>query len=84
MNWKKEWKVLALIGAVFLAFFYLPVGQARFDNAVLEALYLAKWYARTYFLFPLLLSISGSYASPFFHMPYNAANKLLATVNLAL
>jgi len=47
---------------------------------------LKKWYARTYFLFPLLLliSISGSYASPFFHMPYNAANKLLATVNLAL
>ena len=47
---------------------------------------LAKWYVRTYFLFSLrlLLSISGSYVSHFFHMPYNAANKLLATVNLAL
>lgn len=47
---------------------------------------LTKWYARTYFLSPfsLLLSISESYASPFFHIPYNAANMPLATVSLAL
>lgn len=34
MNWKKEGKYLLLIAAVFLGCFYLPVGTARFDNAV--------------------------------------------------
>lgn len=46
MNWKNEWKALAVLTAVFLTFFYLPVGVSRFDNAVMESLYLAKWYAR--------------------------------------
>ncbi|MDF1814742.1 MAG: permease [Verrucomicrobiales bacterium] len=54
MNWKTEWKVLAAIAGVFLAFFYLPVGTERFDNAVLEALYLAKWYAREHVLLCLI------------------------------
>ena len=38
MDWKNEWKRLVWIVAGFLACFYLPVGNARFDNAVLEAL----------------------------------------------
>ena len=38
-DWKKEWKPLAAITAVFLAFFYLPVGSSRFENAFLEAIY---------------------------------------------
>lgn len=54
MNWKNEWKVLALIGGVFLAVFYLPVGTPRFDNAVMEALHLAKWYAREHVLLCLV------------------------------
>lgn len=54
MNWKTEWKVLALIAGIFLAFFYLPVGTERFDNAVMEALYLAKWYAQEHVLLCLI------------------------------
>ena len=54
MHWKKEWKALAVVAAVFLAFFWLPVGQGRFDNAVIEALALAKWYAREHVLLCLV------------------------------
>lgn len=54
MNWKKEWKVLAIIVGVFLLFFYLPVGTERFDNAIMEALHLAKWYAREHVLLCLI------------------------------
>jgi hypothetical protein len=46
MDWKNEWKPLAVIVAVFLACFYLPVGAPRFDNAITESLHLVKWYAR--------------------------------------
>ena len=64
----------------------LSLFRAYLSLADIRKQALAKWYARTYFLFPqsLLMSISASYASPFFHMPYNAANILLATVSLAL
>lgn len=54
MNWKEEWKKLALITAVFLTLFYLPLGTERFDNAVMEALYLLKWYAREHVLLCLI------------------------------
>ncbi|MDF3130079.1 permease [Kiritimatiellaeota bacterium B1221] len=54
MNWKTEWKKLVMIAGVFLAFFYLPVGSARFDNAIMEALYLAKWYAQEHVLLCLI------------------------------
>lgn len=54
MNWKNEWKKLAVIVAVFLGCFYLPVGHARFDNAVLEAFHLVKWYAREHVLLCLI------------------------------
>jgi hypothetical protein len=54
MEWKKEWKPLALIVAVFLACFYLPVGIPRFDNAVTESLQLVKWYAREHVLLCLI------------------------------
>ncbi|MFB3779100.1 MAG: permease [Bryobacteraceae bacterium] len=54
MDWKAEWKSLALVVALFLAMFYLPVGRARFDGAVLESLQLAKWYAREHVLLCLI------------------------------
>jgi uncharacterized membrane protein YraQ (UPF0718 family) len=54
MNWKSEWKPLALMAAVFLAFFYLPTGVSRLENALLEAIYLAKWYAREHVLLCLI------------------------------
>lgn len=40
--------------AVFLALYFLPVDQARFQGAVLEALRLARWYAREHVLLCLV------------------------------
>jgi uncharacterized protein len=54
MNWKNEWKPLAIIVTVFLVMFYLPVGVPRFDNAVHEALQLARWYAQEHVLLCLV------------------------------
>jgi uncharacterized membrane protein YraQ (UPF0718 family) len=54
MEWKNEWRPLAWIAVVFLACFWLPVGGARFDGAVLEALHLVKWYAREHVLLCLV------------------------------
>jgi len=54
MDWKSEWKKLAWIVAGFLACFYLPVGVARFDHALLEAAHLVKWYAQEHVLLCLV------------------------------
>ncbi len=54
MNWKGEWKKLALIVGVFLACFFLPVGSSRFDNAVGESLRLVRLYAREHVLLCLV------------------------------
>ncbi len=58
MNWQKEWRPLALIGGVFLVFFYLPAGidfgGSRVGRALVEALFLAKWYAREHVVFCLV------------------------------
>jgi uncharacterized membrane protein YraQ (UPF0718 family) len=54
MDWKEEWKPLAIIVTVFLACFYLPVGTQRFDNAILEAFHLVKWYAQEHVLLCLI------------------------------
>ena len=54
MDWKKEWKPLGWILAAFLALFYLPVGTLRFDRAIMEALQLAKWYAREHVILCLI------------------------------
>jgi uncharacterized membrane protein YraQ (UPF0718 family) len=54
MNWKSEWKKLALIATVFAACFYLPVGVPRFNGAVQESLQLVRWYAREHVLLCLV------------------------------
>ena len=54
MDFKAEWKKLALILAVFVGCFYLPVGLPRFDNALTESLQLVKWYAREHVLLCLV------------------------------
>ncbi|RJP33734.1 MAG: hypothetical protein C4527_03950 [Candidatus Omnitrophota bacterium] len=54
MNWKSEWKPFLLLLIVFLACFYLPVGMNRFDDAVLEAFHLVKWYAREHVILCLI------------------------------
>jgi len=52
--WQDEWKPLALIVSVFLVCYYIPVGNARFDNAVMEAFHLVKWYAQEHVLLCLV------------------------------
>ena len=54
MDWKKEWKKLALIIAVFLVCFYLPVSSARFRDGIMESLHLVKWYAQEHVLLCLV------------------------------
>ncbi|HAE38035.1 MAG TPA: hypothetical protein DCG57_05270 [Candidatus Riflebacteria bacterium] len=52
--WKREWKSFLTITIVFLACYYLPVGTPRFDNAILEAFHLVKWYAQEHVLLCLI------------------------------
>jgi len=54
MNWARQWKSLAVLAAVFLLLFFLPMGWDRFDSAVMESLALAKWYAREHVLLCLV------------------------------
>jgi uncharacterized membrane protein YraQ (UPF0718 family) len=85
MDWKREWKILAAIVAVFLACFYLPVGTARFDRSIFEALALVKWYAREHVLMCLVpaffiaggISVFVSQASVMKYLGARA-NKVLA------
>jgi len=65
MDWSKEWKAAAAIVAGFIVLFLLPVGTPRFDGAVLEALHLAKWYAREHVLLCLVPAffIAGAIAA---------------------
>lgn len=54
MNWKIEYKYLLLIIVVFVGCYFLPVGTARFDTAVLESFHLVKWYAQEHVLLCLV------------------------------
>jgi len=54
MPMKRELKTLFFFIAVFAVCFYVPLGSPRFDGAVLEALYLIKWYAREHVLLCLI------------------------------
>lgn len=53
-RWAQIWKPMAAILAVFLAFYYLPIGWPRFDNALVESLELTKWYAQEHVILCLL------------------------------
>lgn len=52
--WKQEWKSFLTITVIFLICYYLPVGTPRFDNAILEAFHLVKWYAQEHVLLCLI------------------------------
>jgi uncharacterized membrane protein YraQ (UPF0718 family) len=54
IHWKTIWKPLCIIVGGFIIFFWLPVGNSRFDGAVIEALALAKWYAREHVILCLV------------------------------
>jgi hypothetical protein len=85
MNWKDELKWMAVIVAAFLFVFYLPVGNARFEGAVHEALYLVRWYAREHVILCLVpaffiagaISVFVSQASVMKYLGAGA-NKVLA------
>ncbi|MDD4099274.1 MAG: permease, partial [Lentisphaeria bacterium] len=85
MNWKTEWKKLAVMVAVFAACFWLPVGTSRFNHAVLESFHLVKWYAREHVLLCLvpaffIAGAIGVFVSQASVMKYLGAkaNKVLA------
>ena len=50
----KEVKTFLWFAAIFAGLWFLPVGNARFDGAVHEALALTKWYAREHVLLCLV------------------------------
>jgi uncharacterized membrane protein YraQ (UPF0718 family) len=85
MTWKTEWKYLLCIVVGFLACFFLPVGNERFDRALFEALYLVKWYAQMHVLLCLIPAFFiagaiGVFVSQGTVMKYlgSGANKVLA------
>jgi uncharacterized membrane protein YraQ (UPF0718 family) len=54
MNWKSEWKILFWIIVVFGVCFFLPIEAPRVQTAIMESLYLVKWYAREHVLLCLV------------------------------
>jgi len=52
-NPRQTWLLLTML-ALFFVIFFIPVGTERFDNAVLEAIYLTNWYAREHVILCLL------------------------------
>ncbi len=65
MNWKREWKPLAIMVAAFAVLFYLPIESVRVRNSIMEAFYLAKWYAREHVILCLVPAffIAGAIAA---------------------
>ena len=85
MNWKQEWKKVALAVGVFLVCFCLPVGREPSGHAVTEGLGLVQWYAREQVILRLLpaLFVAGAittFIGPTWIMKYlgAGANKLAA------
>ncbi len=62
---RTEGRALLAISAVFLMAYFMPVGTARFDVAVLEGIHLAHWYAREHVILCLLPAflIAGAIAA---------------------
>jgi len=54
MDLRKEWKSLVVIIAGFVGLFFLPADLMRFQGPIMEAVQLAKWYAREHVLLCLV------------------------------
>ena len=65
MSFKSEAKPVLWTAAVFLAVYHLPIGAQRFETAIVEALALARWYAREHVLLCLVPAffIAGAIAT---------------------
>lgn len=50
MNKRHEFEIAAWLLGIFLVMYFLPLGTARFDQAVAEALALTQWYALEWWL----------------------------------
>ena len=53
-DYPTEFQWLGGIVVVFLLVFFMPVGAARFDNAILEGMALLNWYAREHVMLCLV------------------------------
>jgi uncharacterized membrane protein YraQ (UPF0718 family) len=85
MDLRTELKKLAAMVGMFLLFFWLPVDWEPFRNSLMEALYLARWYAREHVLLCLvpaffIAGAIGVFVSQASVMKYLGAraNKVLA------
>jgi hypothetical protein len=47
---RKEWKTLTVLVGIFLTAYFLPLGNSKVTNAILEAFNLLQWYAREHTL----------------------------------
>jgi len=47
---KREIKILATLAGIFLVAYFLPLGNSRIQEAILEAFRLLQWYARNHTL----------------------------------
>jgi uncharacterized protein len=62
MNLRTEWKPLALLSALFLGAYYMPLGSPRFQWALVESAHMLRDYARDHVVMCLLpaLLIAGA------------------------
>lgn len=54
MNWKEHYKSLLLILGFFLFAYFLPLGNYRFEQSIIAALDLLKWYAQEHVILCLV------------------------------
>ncbi len=62
---RSEWLRLATFSAIFAALYFVPIGNSRFNGALLEALHMSRDYAREHVVLCLLPAfwISGAIAT---------------------
>lgn len=54
MDWKNEYKPFLWILGLFLFAYYMPIESDSFENAIIEAFALTKWYAQEHVLLCLV------------------------------
>ncbi len=54
MDWKRETKIFFWIALAFLLVYFMPLGNAKFDEAIFAMFDLLRWYAREHVILCLL------------------------------